>query len=251
MTQVGPRATGPSFWELARQALSSTKGGYDLLAPKFEATPYATPIEWIESALLRAEECYPISNTQTSTGADLACGTGRGARALRAYTQRVEGFDFSPGMLTQARALSLEFEGLDWIVADLSDFQLPPQKYDRIVSFGAWGHILPSFRASFLGQIFESLRPGGVFLTLTSDDPKIWQKRFWHHLLFDLAILLRNLFWFHEFHMYYRLNSTERLEKELQRHPLMDERFELRSEALPGFEETSITLLTLYRKPGG
>src|SRR5437016_914208 len=34
---------GPSFLELARQALSSTERGYDLLAPKFEYTPFRTP----------------------------------------------------------------------------------------------------------------------------------------------------------------------------------------------------------------
>ena len=243
------KQTGPSFWELARQALSSTKRGYDLLAPKFEATSYATPIEWIESALLHGQQSYPILDFDNSRGADLACGTGRGARALRAYTQRVEGFDFSPGMLTQARALSLDLEGLDWIVSDLSDFQLEAQKYDRIVSFGAWGHILPRFRAFFLGQIFQSLRPGGVFLTLTADDPKIWQKRFWHHLLFDLAIILRNLLWFQEFHMYYRLNSTEQLLRQVQAHPFMEESFELRAEPLPGYEDTCITLLMLHRRP--
>ena len=34
---------GPTFWELARQALSSTQRGYDLLAPKFDFTPFRTP----------------------------------------------------------------------------------------------------------------------------------------------------------------------------------------------------------------
>ena len=36
-------AKGPTFWELAVQALSSTEHGYDLLAPKFDYTPFRTP----------------------------------------------------------------------------------------------------------------------------------------------------------------------------------------------------------------
>ena len=34
---------GPTLLELARQALSSTEHGYDLLAPKFDYTPFRTP----------------------------------------------------------------------------------------------------------------------------------------------------------------------------------------------------------------
>ena len=34
---------GPTFFELASQALSSTRQGYDLLAPKFDFTPFRTP----------------------------------------------------------------------------------------------------------------------------------------------------------------------------------------------------------------
>ncbi len=40
---------GPTFFELARQALSSTERGYDLLAPKFDVTPFRTPREILEA----------------------------------------------------------------------------------------------------------------------------------------------------------------------------------------------------------
>jgi hypothetical protein len=36
-------AQGPTFRELAVQALSSVERGYDLLAPKFDHTPFRTP----------------------------------------------------------------------------------------------------------------------------------------------------------------------------------------------------------------
>ena len=48
---------GPTFWELARQALSSTTRGYDLLAPKFDVTPFRTP-----DVILRKSADYKCEN---------------------------------------------------------------------------------------------------------------------------------------------------------------------------------------------
>ena len=42
------RPGGPTFVELARQALSSVERGYDLLAPKFDLTPFRTHDELLE-----------------------------------------------------------------------------------------------------------------------------------------------------------------------------------------------------------
>ena len=42
---------GPTFLELAQQALASTDRGYDLLAPKFDCTPFRTPDEVIAPIL--------------------------------------------------------------------------------------------------------------------------------------------------------------------------------------------------------
>lgn len=236
----------PTFLELARQALSSTQRGYDLLAPKFEQTPYATPIEWVKSALARVEERSPLA-THEAHGLDLACGTGRGVRVLRRYCSTVDGLDFSEGMLEQARRFSAGFSGLYFRRADLHDLELPPGRYDRIITFGAWGHILPSFRHRLLEQVVEGLAPGGVFLTLTSDEPTFREKRFWFYLIFDLAICIRNLLWFDEFHMYYRLNSTRMLMASLGEVLGDKEGYELDCEPLPGFETVPLALVSVRR----
>lgn len=234
----------PSFWELARQALSSTRRGYDLLAPKFEHTPYATPNEWIEASLTQVERMFPCSG---GPGLDLACGTGRGVRALRSFCGRVEGVDFSPGMLEQAARLSTDLDALEWMCTDLNKVRLPADRYDRVVTFGAWGHILPDFRAHLLSEVVCSLKPGGVFLTLTSNEPRIWEKRFWYYLFFDLAIWIRNRLWFEEFHMYYRLNSTARLMASLQAVLEGKSMYQLLAEPLEGFEEIPLTLVIVRR----
>jgi len=42
---------GPTFLELMRQALASTERGYDLLAPKFDRTPFRTPDHVLEAMI--------------------------------------------------------------------------------------------------------------------------------------------------------------------------------------------------------
>ena len=236
----------PSFFELARQAFSDTHRGYDLLAPKFEETPYATPIEWLRASLVRTDERYPLSAEETR-GLDLACGTGRAVRMLRRSCEEVVGIDFSSGMLEQAQRFSRGYDGVSYRLCDLQELSIAPESFDRIVTFGAWGHILPSFRERLLHQIVGALRPGGTFVTLTTDEPVFGEKRFWFYLLFDLAIRIRNLIWFGEFHMYYRLNSTARLMRELALVLKGRQDFQLSAEPLPGFEETPLALVVVYR----
>src|SRR5688572_8371473 len=88
---------GPSFFELARQALSSTEAGYDLLAPKFDVTPFRTPDAVIRQTL--AEVGDPVA-----AAIDLCCGTGAGLAALYPLCRRrLVGVDMSRGMLAEAK----------------------------------------------------------------------------------------------------------------------------------------------------
>ncbi|MGH9390763.1 MAG: SAM-dependent methyltransferase, partial [Vicinamibacteria bacterium] len=72
---------GPTFWELARQALSSTERGYDLLAPKFDVTPFRTPDE-----ILRGTAVY-LRADPPGRALDLCCGTGAMVEVLRPLVQ--------------------------------------------------------------------------------------------------------------------------------------------------------------------
>src|ERR1700678_2325354 len=90
---------GPSVRELAVQALSSVEGGYDLLAPKFDHTPFRTPVDVLDATAGALRPLGPFDR-----GLDLCCGTGAGLRVLESLGQgRVTGVDFSAGMLAQAR----------------------------------------------------------------------------------------------------------------------------------------------------
>src|SRR3954452_6270631 len=86
---------GPTLLELARQALSSTDRGHDLLAPKFDRTPFRTPDEVIACTLDALGEVRGVA-------LDLCCGTGAAACLLKARAT-VVGVDRSTGMLAEAR----------------------------------------------------------------------------------------------------------------------------------------------------
>lgn len=239
---------GPGFLELAQQGLSSTLGGYDLLAPKFELTPYATPTEWIEEALQTVDSRYPRARTG-KRGLDLACGTGRGSRALSVLCEEVLGVDFSPAMLEQARRLSQSYEGLSWSRQDLSTLELKAESYDYITTFGAWGHVLADFRRHLLQEILKGLRGDGVFVTLTADRADPWEKRYWQTLLFDSGVRVRNRLWPQEFHMYYRINSTEDLRRDFLR--LGGPAFQVTLDRLSSLKTEPISLLVVRRRPTG
>ena len=84
---------GPTVWELLVQGLSSTEQGYDLLAPKFDSTPFRTPEAILGPAM--AQLGGPAS---IATALDMCCGTGAALSHLRPLCRdRVVGIDLSQG----------------------------------------------------------------------------------------------------------------------------------------------------------
>jgi SAM-dependent methyltransferase len=146
---------GPSLRELAVQALSSVEGGYDLLAPKFDCTPFRTPDGVLDAT---ADALRPLG--PFGRGLDLCCGTGAGMRVLRPLCRGpVTGVDFSAGMLARA---SSAHPGARWVRADARALPFAGA-FDLAVSFGALGHFLPAERPALFAGVYRALRPGGVF----------------------------------------------------------------------------------------
>jgi SAM-dependent methyltransferase len=192
---------GPTFWELAVQALSSTERGYDLLAPKFDYTPFRTP----DTILTRVGE-----HLQTlgpfAAGLDICCGTGAAMRILRPLCRdQVVGLDISAGMLAEARRRTADAPGtaaLRFVRADA--LRMPFEgTFDVAVCFGAFGHILTEDEPRFVGQVAQMLRPGGRFVFVTSYMPAPWSPSYWLARGFNGAMRVRNMLVSPPFIMYY------------------------------------------------
>ncbi len=170
-------AKGPTFWELAVQALSSTEHGYDLLAPKFDYTPFRTPDFILAKVGEHLQTLGPLS-----TGLDICCGTGAALRFLRpACRDQVVGLDVSAGMLTEARRRTADAPGssaMQFVRADA--LRMPfDAAFDVAVCFGAFGHILTKDEPQFVAQIAQVLKPGGRFVFVTAFMPPLYSLGYW------------------------------------------------------------------------
>lgn len=219
---------GPSLRELVVQALSSVEHGYDLLAPKFDHTPFRTPDVVLDAT---AEALRPLGPFEQ--GLDVCCGTGAGMRILAPLCQgRVTGVDFSAGMLTQARR---RHPAAGWVQADVRALPFV-EGFDLAVSFGAFGHFLPTERPTLFAGMYRALRPGGLFAFPLGAPPPVTSPWYWGMLGFDLAMQVRNAVWRPPFVMYYGT------------WPLHEVRDDL---AAAGFDVTTVPLTPLGRREDG
>lgn len=238
----------PTLWELAIEATASTRQGYNLLAPYFNQTLYATPVEMIDNCRDRVDFLFPAP--KDARGADLACGTGRATLALLASCSKVEGYDFSRFMLEEAQNAALKAgvtSCVSWFESDLAVLRLDPSCYDRITMFGAWGHILPPWRGKLMRSIAAALKPGGVFYTVTADPMTRLSMLWWRAALFDTVMTLRNRLLQQPFHMYYLLNNTLEVRDLLQGVGGLKTRLE----PIPRKPHRALTLLMAYKPETG
>ncbi|MGW7201467.1 class I SAM-dependent methyltransferase [Streptomyces chryseus] len=192
---------GPTFRELTVQALSSIERGYDLLAPKFDHTPFRTPDRFLDAVAGALAPLGPFG-----AGLDVCCGTGAGARVLRPLCrERVTGVDFSAGMLAAAREAFDDGRepAAQWVRADARALPFTGE-FDLAVSFGAFGHFLPAERPALFAGVHRALRPGGLFAFPVGAPPRIGSPLHWTLLGFDSVMRVRNALWRPRFVMYYR-----------------------------------------------
>ncbi|MFE7167820.1 class I SAM-dependent methyltransferase [Streptomyces sp. NPDC057616] len=205
---------GPSLRELAVQALSSVEHGYDLLAPKFDHTPFRTPESVLDACASALARTGPFD-----AGLDLACGTGAGVDVLARVCRRsVTGIDFSAGMLDVARRTVRPPEpAVSWVRGDVRALPFAPGAFDLVVSYGAFGHFLPRELPGLFAQVHSVLRPGGSFAFPVLAPPRPTSPAYWMLLGFDLVMRVRNAVWRPPFVMYYRSFRLADVRRELRR----------------------------------
>lgn len=195
---------GPSLFELARQGLSSTRKGYDLLAPKFDKTPFRTPDPVLDQVAQVLGGRGPVAR-----GLDVCCGTGAGMGMLREVcTQEVVGIDYSEGMLAEAARQwgSLKDPAMTLVHGDALGMEFESE-FDVVTCFGAFGHFQEYQQPALLQAIHRALVPGGrfAFVTIRAQGPAdgLW----WIYKGFNAVMRVRNRVIKPEFIMYY-LNFT-------------------------------------------
>ncbi|WP_217205925.1 class I SAM-dependent methyltransferase [Streptomyces sp. AC550_RSS872] len=204
---------GPSLRELAVQALSSVERGYDLLAPKFDHTPFRTPESVLTAVATALDRIGPYDD-----GLDLCCGTGAGVEVLSEVCRRsVTGLDFSAGMLEVARSqVTAKGARVEWVRADARALPFTAA-FDLVVSFGAFGHFLPRELPGLFAQVHSVLRPGGTFAFPVVAPPRPTSPAYWMLLGFDAVMRVRNAVWRPPFVMYYRAFRLGEVRAELER----------------------------------
>lgn len=192
---------GPTLWELAVQALSSTERGYDLLAPKFDYTPFRTDRRLLEPLGRLLEASGPVEEAL-----DVCCGTGAGLEMLRPLCRgRLVGLDFSRGMLEVARQRLPATPGVPEVELVRGDARSMPfrAEFDLATCLGAFGHILPEDETLLVDSVARALKPGGRFAFLTADPPPAGSLVGLLARLFNLVMRLRNCLVWPPFVMYY------------------------------------------------
>jgi SAM-dependent methyltransferase len=208
--------------------MSSVEGGYDLLAPKFDHTPFRTPDGVLDATAEALRQLGPFG-----PGLDVCCGTGAGIRVLGSLCQGpITGVDFSTGMLAEARRAHPE---AGWVRADVRALTFTGA-FDLAVSFGALGHFLPVERTALFAGVYRALRPGGVFAVPIGALPSIMSGWYWALLGFDVAMRIRNAVWRPPFVMYYRTCPLQAVRDDL---------------TASGFSVTTVPLTTLGRRQDG
>lgn len=219
---------GPTFWELARQCLSSTERGYDLLAPKFDYTPFRTP-----DVILDGLAPYLGPPRSIDAALDVCCGTGAAIRILKPLVrERVVGIDFSRGMLEVARQRYLHegpaaTEGamagaraapqIEFIHGDVLEIDFR-EEFDLAITVGSLGHILRRDEPRFVERVAAALKPGGRFAFVTSRMPPVWSARYLLSRGFNAAMHVRNAIKRPPFIMFYLRFLLPDVQQLLERH---------------------------------
>ena len=238
--------SGPTLFELAVQALSSTERGYDLLAPKFEHTPFRT-----SDAILNAVARHIGGPASIESALDLCSGTGAAMRMLRPLCrERVVGLDVSQGMLRVGQRCIAGATGnaaLYFVRGDALDLPFPVE-FDLVVCFGALGHILHKDQPRFIEQIAQVLKLGGRFVTITSCLPSMGSTQYWISRIFNGAMHLRNLLFSPPFIMYYLRFLLPEARQLLEAQGF---KVEVREGLLEGqFKDLRLVIATLSRRRG-
>lgn len=205
---------GPSLLELLQQALSSTTKGYDLLATKFDYTPFRTPDD-----LLDQVASHLGAPGSVARALDVCCGTGAGLRILRPLARElIVGADFSRAMMEEASSHSASWAGDAKVAFVQADARSLPfrRSFELATCFGANGHIPVADEQAFLRSVAQSLTIGGRFVFLSARMPPVWSRRYLVSRGFNAVMHARNVVLKPPFVMFYLTFLLPEVKRQLE-----------------------------------
>jgi SAM-dependent methyltransferase len=100
---------------------------------------------------------------QIENALDIGCGAGAFSRLLAVRSRHVLGIDLSPEMLRLASGASVVYPNIDYLQADVMEWDFPLKRFDCVASIATLHH-LPL--EDVLTKMRDGLRPGGTILVL-------------------------------------------------------------------------------------
>ena len=94
---------------------------------------------------------------------EIGCGKGEFSQRLAQRSGRVLALDLSPEMIRIARARSAQLQNVEFQIADVMSYDLPPEAFDCIATIATLHHL--PLREALL-KMKAALKPGGVLLIL-------------------------------------------------------------------------------------
>jgi len=95
--------------------------------------------------------------------AELGCGDAFGTRLVATTTKHVDGYDFDPVFIENARAINVDIKNVNFFVHDLLKKPLP-KKYEAAFALDVIEHIQPRLESKFMKNALASLLPQGVLI---------------------------------------------------------------------------------------
>jgi SAM-dependent methyltransferase len=110
---------------------------------------------------------------------DIGCGLGRLTRPLAARAAHVIAIDVSSEMLTEARSLNGQLEGVEWVHGDGETLRpIDDASVDACISHVVFRHISdPEITLGYIREMGRVLRVGGFAAFELSNDPKPHRRR--------------------------------------------------------------------------
>lgn len=140
---------------MTRNPKAIVRDGYNRIAAHY--------CDWVQNSQVR-EQIHSRFLPLVPKGGnilDLGCGAGIPSTKALAAHGRVTGVDISSTQIALAKA---NVPDAEFICADMSVAKFSSEHFDAIAAFYALTHLPRSEHAAMLTQIFDWLKPGGVFL---------------------------------------------------------------------------------------